>query len=146
MDPDIDFEALSVGFDTSVMRRKTFPATQQQASGDAMLGLDVIVFSRTLESANYPAVSVVSADPAESMEDAQGSARQGHLAVRRRRVVPAAARGRTSRHGRASRGAGATRRRRSHASHTRRANQLSLNAHHRYPKSGIMLLKYTVGR
>lgn len=33
----------------------------------AMPGLDVVVFSRTLRSADYPAVSVVNSDPAESV-------------------------------------------------------------------------------
>jgi dihydrofolate reductase len=64
MDPDIDFAALFAQFDTAVMGRKTFLATLQDGSG-AMPGLDVVVFSRTLRPADYPAVSVVNSDPAE---------------------------------------------------------------------------------
>jgi dihydrofolate reductase len=66
MDPDIDFAALFAQFDTAVMGRKTFLATLRGGSG-AMPGLDVVVFSRTLRSADYPAVSVVNSDPAESV-------------------------------------------------------------------------------
>src|SRR5215216_7742072 len=65
MDPDIDFAALFAQFDTAVMGRKTFLATLQQGGSGAMPGLDVVVFSRTLRPAEYPAVSVVNGDPAE---------------------------------------------------------------------------------
>lgn len=68
MDPDIDFAALFKQFDTAVMGRKTFLATLPQGGkGGAMPGFDVIVFSRTLRAADYPAVSVVSSDPAASI-------------------------------------------------------------------------------
>jgi dihydrofolate reductase len=67
MDPDIDFAALFAQFDTAVMGRKTFLATLQQGGSGAMPGLDVVVFSRTLDPADYPAVSVVNGDPAESV-------------------------------------------------------------------------------
>ena len=63
-DPDIDFAALNAQFDTAVMGRKTFLATQQGGSG-TMPGLDVVVFSRTLRPADFPAVSIVNSDPAE---------------------------------------------------------------------------------
>ena len=67
MDPDIDFAALFAQFDTAVMGRKTFLATLQQGGNGAMPGLDVVVFSRTLRAADYPAVTVVNGDPAESV-------------------------------------------------------------------------------
>ena len=67
MDPDIDFAALFAQFDTAVMGRKTFLATLQQGGSGAMPGLDVVVFSRTLRPADYPAVSVINSDPAESV-------------------------------------------------------------------------------
>lgn len=65
MDPEIDFAALFAQFDTVVMGRKTFLATLQPGESGAMPGLDVIVFSRTLRAADYPAVSIVNDDPAE---------------------------------------------------------------------------------
>ena len=65
MDPDIDFAALFAQFDTALMGRKTFLATLEQGGGGAMPGLEVIVFSRTLRPADYPAVSVVNGDPVE---------------------------------------------------------------------------------
>jgi dihydrofolate reductase len=67
MDPDIDFAALFAQFDTAVMGRKTFLATLQQGGSGAMPGFDVVVFSRTLDPADYPAVSVVNGDPGESV-------------------------------------------------------------------------------
>jgi dihydrofolate reductase len=67
MDPDIDFAALFAQFDTVVMGRKTFLATLQQGGSGAMPGLDVVVFSRTLRPADYPAVSVVNSDPAQTV-------------------------------------------------------------------------------
>jgi dihydrofolate reductase len=67
MDPDIDFAALFAQFDTAVMGRKTFLATLQQGGTGAMPALDVVVFSKTLRPADYPAVSVVNSDPAESV-------------------------------------------------------------------------------
>ena len=66
-DPDIDFAALFAQFDTAVMGRKTFLATLQQGRDGAMPGLDVIVFSRTLCQADYPAVAVVNGDPADTV-------------------------------------------------------------------------------
>jgi dihydrofolate reductase len=66
-DPDIDFAALFKQFDTVVMGRKTFMTTLQQGGNGAMPGLDVVVFSRTLRQADYPAVSVIGGDPAEAV-------------------------------------------------------------------------------
>jgi dihydrofolate reductase len=66
-DPDIDFAAIFAQFDTAVMGRKTFLATLQQGGTGAMPGLDVVVFSSTLRAADYPAVSIVNTDPAESV-------------------------------------------------------------------------------
>ena len=67
MDPDIDFAALFAQFDTAVMGRKSFVASLQQGGNGAMPGLEVVVFSRTLRAADYPAVTVVNSDPAESV-------------------------------------------------------------------------------
>ena len=67
MDPDIDFAALLAQFDTAVMGRKTFLTTLQQGGTGAMPGIDVVVFSRTLRPADYPAVSIVNSDPADSV-------------------------------------------------------------------------------
>ena len=67
MDPDIDFNAIFAQFDTAVMGRKTFQAMIQQGGSGTMPGLDVVVFSRTLTPADYPDVSVVNSDPAKSV-------------------------------------------------------------------------------
>jgi dihydrofolate reductase len=67
MDPAIDFAAAFRESDTFVMGRKTFEVT---TTGDfmGMLGnKEVIVFSRTLKSAPYPNVTIVSTSPAETV-------------------------------------------------------------------------------
>jgi dihydrofolate reductase len=66
MDPDIDFAALFAQFDTAVMGRKTFLTTVQQGGG-AMPGIDVVVFSRTLRQEDHPKVKIVNSDPAEAI-------------------------------------------------------------------------------
>ena len=64
MDPAIDFTALYKEFDTAVMGRKTYEVGKSQGATVAMPGIDVIVFSRTLEPATYRGVRVVNDDPA----------------------------------------------------------------------------------
>ena len=69
MDPDIDFAALGAQFDTAVMGRKTFEVTVHESGSGEMPGLDVVVFSRTLRQTDYPAVSIVDSDPAERVRE-----------------------------------------------------------------------------
>lgn len=55
-------------FDTLIMGRKTFEVAMQNspdAGTDPYKGMTTIVFSRTLDQADFPAVKVVSADPGE---------------------------------------------------------------------------------
>lgn len=146
MDPDIDFAALFAQFDTAVMGRKTFQVTLQQGGGGAMPGLDVVVFSRTLRPADYPDVSILDADPADTVRSlktrdgkdiwlfgggelfrtllAAGLVDTVELAV-----VPVLL-------------GGGIPMLPSPAART----QLSLSHHRLYPKSGIVLLEYTVNR
>ena len=65
MDPDIDFAALNAQFDTHVMGRKTFLATRQVDGGAAPPGVEVFVYSRTLDPADYPDVTIVRGDAVE---------------------------------------------------------------------------------
>src|SRR5688500_3353157 len=74
MDPDIDFAALFAQFDTVVMGRKTFQTMLQQGGDGAMPGLDVVVYSRTLRAVDYPAVTIVNSDPAESVRSLKAKA------------------------------------------------------------------------
>ena len=67
MDPDIDFAALFAQFDTALMGWKTFMAAVQQGGTGMWPGLDVVVFSRTLCTADHPGVSIVDGDPAETV-------------------------------------------------------------------------------
>lgn len=62
MDPSIDFAALIEEFDTAVMGRRTYEVLAAQGRG-AMPGLDVVVFSRSLDAAAHPGVRIVGDDP-----------------------------------------------------------------------------------
>ena len=66
-DPDIDFAAMYAQYDTVVMGRKTFLVMLAQGGNGTIPGLDVVVFSRTLRPADYPAISIVGTDPAASI-------------------------------------------------------------------------------
>ena len=72
MDDAIDFASIFDQFDTFVMGRKTWDvsATADPASigetGDMFSGKEVIVFSRTLKTAR-PGVTVVTTDPVETV-------------------------------------------------------------------------------
>jgi dihydrofolate reductase len=63
MDPEIDFAALFNEFDTLLMGRRTFETT-----GAAFPGMKVVVFSRTLQQADHPGVTVVSDNIKETVE------------------------------------------------------------------------------
>lgn len=144
MDPDIDFAALFAQFDTAVMGRKTFLAGLQHGGDGSMPGLDVLVFSRTLRAADYPAVTVVNSDPAGSVRALKAKPGKdiwlfgggelfrtlldaGLVDTVEPAVVPVLLGGGVPMlPPRASRTA------------------LSLSAHRLYPKSGIVLLEYTV--
>ena len=144
MDPDIDFAALWAQFDTAVMGRKTFEATQGADGGGAMPGLDVVVFSRTLSPADYPKVTVVNGNPVEhvrALKSAPGKdiwlygggelfrtlLEAGVVDTVEPAVVPILL------------GGGIP----MLPSPAARA-QLTLTNHRLYPKSGIMLLEYAV--
>jgi dihydrofolate reductase len=146
MDPDIDFTALFAQFDTAVMGRKTFLAVLEQGGTGGMPGLDVLVFSRTLRSADFPEVAIVNGDPVESVRSLKTKSGKdiwlfggGELFrtlleanlvdTVEPAVVPVLL------------GGGIPMLPRS-VSRTR----LSLSTHRLYPKSGIVLLEYAVGR
>jgi dihydrofolate reductase len=64
MDPDVDFSAMMTEFDTFLIGRKTFEAMRRMGSeGKPAPGIRNIVFSRTLNPADYP--DVVVSDDAE---------------------------------------------------------------------------------
>ena len=144
MDPDIDFAALTAQFDTAVMGRKTFLAMLQHGGGGAMPSLDVVVFSRTLRPADYPAVSIVNGDPAESVRSLKATPGKdiwlygggelfrtlleaGLVDTVEPAVVPVLLGG-----GVPMLPSPATR------------TKLALSGHRLYPKSGIVLLEYAV--
>ena len=59
-DPDVDFAALFSRFDTALMGRKTYDVTRQQGGIGAFPGLQMYVFSKTLQQADCPGVTVAS--------------------------------------------------------------------------------------
>jgi dihydrofolate reductase len=67
MDPEIDFGELFNQFDTAVMGRRTFEVILKQGGNGSMAGLDVVVFSQTLQQKDFPAVLIVNTDPAEAI-------------------------------------------------------------------------------
>jgi dihydrofolate reductase len=69
MDPAIDFGAMFAQFDTLLMGRRTYELTRSQGGGGGMPGMRVVVFSRTLQPADCPDVTLVSDDAAARVAD-----------------------------------------------------------------------------
>jgi dihydrofolate reductase len=61
-DPTIDFTSLYSGVDTVLLGRRTYELTRQPGAPAWPAGWRVYVFSRTLDAAAHPAVTVVGAD------------------------------------------------------------------------------------
>jgi dihydrofolate reductase len=61
MDPEIDFAALWAAYDTVVMGRRTFEASGAMATGKK--GVEVVVYSTTLDPAQHKSIRVVKTDP-----------------------------------------------------------------------------------
>jgi dihydrofolate reductase len=62
MDPDIDFAALMGRFDTFLVGRKTWEVMTAQGPGGRTPGIEHVVFSRTLDPAAHPRLTIVSRD------------------------------------------------------------------------------------
>jgi dihydrofolate reductase len=58
-DPEIDFMALFVRFDTLIMGRRTFDAALAVGRGGSMPGIQAVVVSTTLRQPDYPEVTIV---------------------------------------------------------------------------------------
>lgn len=65
MDPDIDFQAMFKSFDTVLMGRKSYEAAKEHGGG-SMPEMDSYVFSKTLNPADCPGVTM-SDNPAETI-------------------------------------------------------------------------------
>lgn len=61
-DPAIDFGSLYAGFDTVLLGRHTYELTQQPGAPPWPAGWRICVFSRTLDPAAHPAVTIVRTD------------------------------------------------------------------------------------
>jgi dihydrofolate reductase len=71
-DPEVDFAALFAEFDTFLIGRRTFQA-MVQAGRAAIPGMQIFVFSRTLQQKDYPDVTIV----ADEQEEVLKSLRAG---------------------------------------------------------------------
>jgi dihydrofolate reductase len=69
MDPAIDFTALYAEFDAAVMGRKTYDVGKSQGASVAMPGIDVVVFSRSLEPVKDRGFRIVNDDPAQVVRE-----------------------------------------------------------------------------
>ena len=67
MDPEIDFAALFNRFDTLLMGRQTFVASQQQHGSGPAFGMKTIVVSHTLRPEDYPDVTIISENLSEKL-------------------------------------------------------------------------------
>ncbi len=67
MDEEIDFAAMFTEFDTFVMGRKTWDDTAATEFRDMFGGMEVIVFSRTLKTPPRPGVTIVSTSPVDTV-------------------------------------------------------------------------------
>ena len=68
MDDAVDFAAMFAEFDAFVMGRKTWEVTAPTEFGDMFGGKEVIVFSRTLERAR-PGIRIVSTAPVDTVRE-----------------------------------------------------------------------------
>lgn len=72
MDPDLDFGQMMSTFDTLVMGRKTYEATQRLGGGPGMSGVQSYVFSTGLKPEDCPGVTV-SSKPRSTVESLKAS-------------------------------------------------------------------------
>ena len=68
-DPAIDFELLYKEFDTVVMGRKTYDVMTAQGGDGSIPGMDVVVFSRTLDATTRNGLRIVHDDPAKVVKE-----------------------------------------------------------------------------
>lgn len=73
-DPDLDFASVFAGFDTALLGRRTYELTLQPGAPPWPPDWRIYVFSRTLNAAEHPAVTVVSTDVDRTVADLRGQA------------------------------------------------------------------------
>ena len=66
-DPSVDFAAIFANVDTVLIGRRSYELTRQQGGGSWGKEMRVYVFSRTLDPAEHPDVTVVSENAAETV-------------------------------------------------------------------------------
>ena len=68
-DPDLDFKTMWAAYDTLVMGRKTFEAMLAMGGDGTHQGVDVFVYSSTLEPAAYKKATIIRTDPAAHVRE-----------------------------------------------------------------------------
>jgi len=68
-DPTIDFGEIFGGFDTLVMGRRSYELMLREGRSPNEFGMKVFVASSTLDPAQYPEVTMIAADLAETVAD-----------------------------------------------------------------------------
>ena len=68
MDPEIDFEPMMARFDTILMGRRTFEATQAMGGGVSMPGGTTFVVSQTLLQDEHPDLMIIARDVGDAVE------------------------------------------------------------------------------
>ena len=71
-DPDLDFASVFAGFDTALLGRRTYELTLQPGAPPWPPDWRIYVFSRTLNAAEHPAVTVISTDIDRTVADLRG--------------------------------------------------------------------------
>jgi dihydrofolate reductase len=68
-DPNVDFAAVYSGFDTVLLGRHTYELTRQPGAPQWPAGWRIYVFSRSLNAADHPGVTIVSDDSGPLVEN-----------------------------------------------------------------------------
>lgn len=67
MDPDLDFNSIIKEFDTVLVGARTYAGIAGGGKAGKLFGMKTFVFSRTLQQLDYPDVTVVSENSAETL-------------------------------------------------------------------------------
>lgn len=78
-DPSIDFEAFYGSVDTLLLGRKTYDFVREAGGGPGMSGTRSYVFSRTLDPADHPDVTLVSPDAESVVTDLRAEESEGDI-------------------------------------------------------------------
>ena len=67
IDPELDFTEMMARFDTILMGRRTFEATQAVGGGASMPGVTTLVVSRSLRQEDHPGLTIIAEDVGDAV-------------------------------------------------------------------------------